>query len=171
MSQSEIELWLTGGSIVILLILSAFLSGSETALTATSRARMLRMQQEGSRRAGWVTYLLDQQERLLGAILLGNNLVNILASVLATSVFLRLFGETGVVYATLIMTLLVVVFRPNRAARCRPIAYSGRRAGTFHQAVAAYFAHNFARRGVYRGQCRQPVAGARRIARRYRPAP
>ena len=54
MSQSEMGLWLTGGSIVILLILSAFLSGSETALTATSRARMLRMQQEGSRRAGWV---------------------------------------------------------------------------------------------------------------------
>ena len=96
--------------IVILLILSAFLSGSETALTATSRARMLRMQQEGSRRAGWVAYLLDQHERLLGAILLGNNLVNILASVLATSVFLRLFGETGVVYATLMMTVLVVVF-------------------------------------------------------------
>ena len=110
MSQSEMGLWLTGGFIVILLILSAFLSGSETALTATSRARMLRMQQEGSRRAGWVAYLLDQHERLLGAILLGNNLVNILASVLATSVFLRLFGETGVVYATLMMTLLVVVF-------------------------------------------------------------
>ena len=71
---------------------------------------MLRMQQEGSRRAGWVAYLLDQHERLLGAILLGNNLVNILASVLATSVFLRLFGETGVVYATLMMTVLVVVF-------------------------------------------------------------
>ncbi|MEC7732520.1 MAG: CNNM domain-containing protein, partial [Pseudomonadota bacterium] len=110
MSQSEMGLWLTGGFIVILLILSAFLSGSETALTATSRARMLRMQQEGSRRAGWVAYLLDQHERLLGAILLGNNLVNILASVLATSVFLRLFGETGVVYATLMMTVLVVVF-------------------------------------------------------------
>jgi len=110
MSQSEMGLWLTGGFIVILLILSAFLSGSETALTATSRARMLRMQQEGSRRAGWVAYLLDQHERLLGAILLGNNLVNILASVLATSVFLRLFGETGVVYATLMMTMLVVVF-------------------------------------------------------------
>ena len=110
MSQSEMGLWLTAGFIVILLILSAFLSGSDTALTATSRARMLRLQQEGSRRAGWVAYLLDQQERLLGAILLGNNLVNILASVLATSVFLRLFGETGVVYATLMMTVLVVVF-------------------------------------------------------------
>ena len=110
MSQTEMGLWLTAGFIVILLVLSAFLSGSETALTATSRARMLRMQQEGSRRAGWVAYLLDQHERLLSAILLGNNLVNILASVLATSVFLRLFGEAGVVYATLVMTVLVVVF-------------------------------------------------------------
>jgi len=60
MSQSEMGLWLTGGFIVILLILSAFLSGSETALTATSRARLLRMQKEGSRRAGWGAYLLDQ---------------------------------------------------------------------------------------------------------------
>lgn len=110
MSQTEMGFWLTAGFIVILLVLSAFLSGSETALTATSRARMLRMQQEGSRRAGWVAYLLDQHERLLSAILLGNNLVNILASVLATSVFLRLFGEAGVVYATLVMTVLVVVF-------------------------------------------------------------
>ena len=110
MSQTEMGFWLTAGFIVILLVMSAFLSGSETALTATSRARMLRMQQEGSRRAGWVAYLLDQHERLLSAILLGNNLVNILASVLATSVFLRLFGEAGVVYATLVMTVLVVVF-------------------------------------------------------------
>ncbi len=102
-------LW-TGGLIVFLLIISAFLSGSETALTATSKARMLRLQQEGKRRARWVILLLEQKERLLGAILLGNNLVNIMASALATRVFLDLFGETGVVYATLVMTVMVVIF-------------------------------------------------------------
>lgn len=102
-------LW-TGGLILFLLILSAFLSGSETALTATSKARMLRLQQEGKRRARWVILLLEQKERLLGAILLGNNLVNIMASALATRVFLDLFGESGVVYATLVMTVMVVIF-------------------------------------------------------------
>ena len=102
-------LW-TAALIVLLLIVSAFLSGSETALTATSKARMLRLQEERQRRAGWVLFLLEQKERLLGAILLGNNLVNILASALATRLFLEIFGETGVVYATLVMTILVVVF-------------------------------------------------------------
>ena len=102
-------LW-TGGLIVFLLVISAFLSGSETALTATSKARMLRLQQEGKRRARWVIFLLEQKERLLGAILLGNNLVNIMASALATRIFLDLFGETGVVYATLVMTVMVVIF-------------------------------------------------------------
>ncbi len=100
----------TAGAIFLLLIFSGFLSGSETALTATSKARILRLQQEGERRAHWVIFLLEQKERLLSAILLGNNLVNILASVLATSLFLRMFGETGLVYATLVMTVLVVIF-------------------------------------------------------------
>ncbi len=100
----------TAGLIFFLLVLSAFLSGSETALTATSKARMLHLQQEGKRRARWVIVLLEQKERLLGAILLGNNLVNIMASALATRVFLEMFGESGVVYATLMMTALVVIF-------------------------------------------------------------
>ena len=100
----------TAGLIFFLLVLSAFLSGSETALTATSKARMLHLQQEGKRRARWVIVLLEQKERLLGAILLGNNLVNIMASALATRVFLEVFGESGVVYATLMMTVLVVIF-------------------------------------------------------------
>ena len=63
-----------------------------------------------ARRARWVIFLLEQKERLLGAILLGNNLVNIMASALATRLFLDLFGETGVVYATLVMTVMVVIF-------------------------------------------------------------
>jgi Mg2+/Co2+ transporter CorB len=124
-------LW-TGALIVILLIVSAFLSGSETALTATSKARILRLQRNGARRARWVIFLLEQKERLLGAILLGNNLVNILASALATRVFLEIFGQTGVVYATLVMTVMVVVFAevlPKTYAILAPDATALRVAG------------------------------------------
>ncbi|MFN4354327.1 HlyC/CorC family transporter [Parvibaculum sp.] len=98
------------GAIVLLLVLSAFFSGSETALTAASRARMHRLAEEGNGRARIVLRLTDDRERLIGAILLGNNLVNILASALATSLFLAVFGDAGVVYATLVMTAVVLVF-------------------------------------------------------------
>ena len=122
----------TAALIFLLLIVSAFLSGSETALTATSKARILRLQQDGARRARWVIFLLEQKERLLGAILLGNNMVNILASALATRVFLEIFGESGVVYATLVMTVMVVVFAevlPKTYAILAPDATALRVAG------------------------------------------
>ena len=96
--------------IVLLLALSAFFSGSETALTATSRARILHLAREGDRHAMMVGDLIKNRERLIGAILLGNNLVNILASALATSILVAAFNEAGVIYATLGMTALVVVF-------------------------------------------------------------
>ncbi|MCB1507345.1 MAG: HlyC/CorC family transporter [Hyphomicrobiaceae bacterium] len=99
-----------GGAILLLLILSAFFSGSETALTAVSRARMHARQTSGDKAAGIVLKLTDMRERLIGALLLGNNLVNILASSLATSLFLSLFGEGGVAIATLVMTALVLIF-------------------------------------------------------------
>ena len=98
------------GAIFGLLILSAFFSGSETALTAASRARMHALEHDGNRRARIVNWLLSIRERLIGAILLGNSLANIAASALATSVFLSLFGEVGVAYATAVMTVLVVLF-------------------------------------------------------------
>ena len=98
------------GAIAFLLVLSAFFSGSETALTAASRPVMHHLEQNGDHAAGLVNRLRDDNERLIGAILLGNNLVNILASALATSVLIELFGEAGIVYATLGMTLLVLVF-------------------------------------------------------------
>ena len=96
--------------ILVLLLLSAFFSGSETALTAASRARMHQLERKGNQRARLVGRLSEQKERLIGAILLGNNLVNILASALATSVLIGLFGTTGVAYATVAMTLLIVIF-------------------------------------------------------------
>ncbi|MEQ5775487.1 HlyC/CorC family transporter [Thalassospira sp. NFXS8] len=96
--------------IFILLMLSAFFSGSETALTAASRSIMHHKEQDGDVRAGIVNRLRERQERLIGAILLGNNLVNILASAMATSVMIATFGPNGVVYATAAMTALVLIF-------------------------------------------------------------
>src|SRR5512139_128620 len=102
--------WLSLVVVLVCLLLSAFFSGSETALTASSRASMARLDKHGNRKAGLVNRLLQQRERLLGALLFGNNAVNIAASALATGVLLTWFGNAGVVYATVAMTVLVVVF-------------------------------------------------------------
>jgi len=103
-------IWLTVAGIAFLLFLSGFFSGSETALTAASRARIHRLARSGSRQAGIVEKLIAKKERLIGALLLGNNLVNVLASSLATSLLIAVFGDAGVIYATLVMTLAVVIF-------------------------------------------------------------
>mgnify|MGYP000055975010 CR=1 FL=1 len=108
--MTDASLWLSIVAILVLLAMSGFFSGSETALTAASRARMLQLEKGGERRAGVVGRLISAKERLIGALLLGNNLVNILASALATSVLLDVFGDAGVVYATLVMTALVLIF-------------------------------------------------------------
>jgi Mg2+/Co2+ transporter CorB len=97
-------------AIVLCLALSFFFSGSETALTASSRARMMRLEKNGNRSAAVVNSLMHMRERLIGTILFGNNLVNIAASALATGILLDWFGEVGVVYATLVMTAVIVVF-------------------------------------------------------------
>ena len=102
--------WLSLIIVLVCLLLSAFFAGSETALTASSRASMMRLEKHGNRRAGLVNRLLMQRERLLGALLFGNNAVNIAASALATDVLLTWFGHAGVVYATVVMTIVVVVF-------------------------------------------------------------
>ena len=102
--------WLSLVIVLFCLLLSAFFAGSETALTASSRASMTRLEKHGNKRAGVVNRLLEQRERLLGALLFGNNAVNIAASALATGVLLAWFGNAGVVYATVAMTIMVVVF-------------------------------------------------------------
>ncbi len=104
------ELLIIAGIIIALIALSAFFSGAETAMTATSKARMHELEKRGDKRAKRVQDLIAKPERLIGAILLGNNLVNILASALTTSLFISLFGANGVIYATLIMTMLVLIF-------------------------------------------------------------
>jgi Mg2+/Co2+ transporter CorB len=102
--------WIALGIVVVCLLLSAFFSASETALTASSRQAMARLEKHGNRRAQIVNRLLASRERLLGAILFSSNAVNIAASSLATGVLLSWFGDIGVIYATVIMTIVVVVF-------------------------------------------------------------
>ena len=104
------ETAITIGAIGLLIALSGFFSGSETALTAASRPRMHHLAGAGDRRARAVARLSDDRERLIGAILLGNNAVNILASALATSLLISAVGDAGVAYATIGMTLVILVF-------------------------------------------------------------
>jgi Mg2+/Co2+ transporter CorB len=102
--------WFAVVVVVICLMLSFFFAGSETALTAASRASMHRLEKQGNRRAALVNRLVEARERMIGALLFGNNAVNVAASSLATGVLLTWFGEVGVAYAAAVMTLLIVVF-------------------------------------------------------------
>ncbi|MDA7430135.1 HlyC/CorC family transporter [Primorskyibacter aestuariivivens] len=102
--------WITSAAILLLLLLSGFFSGSETALTAASRGKLRTQADKGNRGAQRALTITEDNERLIGSVLLGNNLVNILAASLATALFTRVFGESGVALATLVMTLLVLIF-------------------------------------------------------------
>ena len=110
MIAMDMDTALTIGTIIALLLLSGFFSGSETALTAASRARILRLAKEGDKRAQTVDDLHENKERLLGTILFGNNTVNIVATALAAVLFDRLLGDYGVVVASVAMTALVLIF-------------------------------------------------------------
>ncbi|HMK70380.1 MAG TPA: HlyC/CorC family transporter [Xanthobacteraceae bacterium] len=101
--------WLTVAAVLICLMASAFFSASETALTASSRAAMMRLEKQGNQDATIVNRLLSTRERLLGAILFANNLTTIAASTLMTGLLLAFFGHAGIIYATLVMTVLVFV--------------------------------------------------------------
>ena len=102
----EFPLYFSVIAILVLLVFSAFFSGSETAFTAASKARLKAREKEGDKRAALTNKIRDQKDRMIGALLLGNNLVNILGSALATSVLIKLFGESGVFYATVISYVL-----------------------------------------------------------------
>ncbi len=123
----ETELALTILAILLLIFLSGLFSGSETALTTVSRPHIYNLARRGNRRAKLVRRLGEEKEMLIGGILFGNNLVNILASALATSIFIREFGEAGIAYATVVMTAIILIFaeilpktyaisNPNRSA-------------------------------------------------------
>jgi Mg2+/Co2+ transporter CorB len=115
--------WIAALIILVLLVISALLSLAETALTGASRPRMYALARTGNRRARQVNALREHQDEVLSAILIGNNLVNIVASAVATGALIDAFGDAGVVYAALVMTALVVVFGevlPKTIALRRP---------------------------------------------------
>lgn len=96
--------------VALLLLLSAFFSGSETALFAANKLRIRHLHEEGNRRAGVVRRLLEEPGRVLTALLVGNNIVNVAASVLATAILVQLFGASrGPLYSLLIMTVLLLI--------------------------------------------------------------
>jgi Mg2+/Co2+ transporter CorB len=106
----DVTFWITTGAIFLLIMVSAFFSGSETALTGSSRGKLRTQADRGSRGAEVALKVTEDSERMIGAILLGNNVVNILSASLATALLTRMFGDSGVAFATLGMTALVLVF-------------------------------------------------------------
>lgn len=148
---------LIAGIIAILLILSATFSGSETALTAASRARMHTLESDGDKRARAAGALMRNRERLIGAILIGNNFVNTLAAALATVLFVDLFGQSGVAVATLVMTILTIIFgelAPKTAAIARPEAVARFVAPMMQLIVAAFAPLTFVLQHIVRGALR-----------------
>jgi len=109
----ETSIWADFSELILLLICliaSAFFSGAETAFTAASRAKMANLENEGNERATLINKLRQNSEKVIGSLLFGNNLVNILASALATSILIKMFGDAGIVYATIAITFFVLVF-------------------------------------------------------------
>lgn len=106
----DTALWITVLAIVVLIALSALFSGSETALTAASRAKLKTLADKGTPGAATAMTVTEDSERMIGALLLGNNIVNILSASLATALLTRLYGDAGIALATFGMTLLVLVF-------------------------------------------------------------
>ncbi len=123
------------GLLAVLLLLSAFFSGSETALLGTDWLKMRYLARKGNRRARIHQTLMERRDLLLGTILVGNNLVNIAASAIATALALATFGERGIVVATGAMTLLLLVF-----GEIAPKTFASQRAEFVALAVAPVFA-------------------------------
>jgi Mg2+/Co2+ transporter CorB len=108
--QFDMPLWIAGPAVLLCLLLAAYLSAAETAITGASRPRMHRLAQQGNKLAATVNALLDRKEEVVSAILLGNNVVNIFSASLTTAVLTALFGAAGIVYATVVIGVLVVIF-------------------------------------------------------------
>ena len=96
--------------IITLIILSAFFSSSETALTAVSEARIHELALQGNNRALVIEKVLIKKEKMISALLIGNNLVNVIASVYATSFALNYFADFGLIFVTISMTIILVIF-------------------------------------------------------------
>jgi len=98
------------GCVCFLVFLSAFFSSSETSMMALNRYRLRHLEKKGHKGAKRAASLLRRPDRLIGVILIGNNLVNTFATALTTIIALRLYGEVGVWYATLILTIVILIF-------------------------------------------------------------
>ncbi len=107
---NDIPIWVLIGILTLLILFSAFFSGSETGLISLNRYRLRHMAKDGSPGALRANELLKRPDRLIGLILLGNNFVNILASSIATIIALRLLGDDGIMVATLLLTVVVLIF-------------------------------------------------------------
>ena len=108
--MDEIPLWALGSVLFVLILMSGFFSGSETGITTLNRYRLRHLADSGHRGARAASKLLERPDRLIGLILLGNNFVNILASALATVLFMRLLGEAGIMVATTVLTVVILIF-------------------------------------------------------------
>jgi Mg2+/Co2+ transporter CorB len=120
---NDIHLGVLIGALALLIGLSAFFSGSETALMALNRYRLRHLAEKGHRAAGLTKRLLERTDRLIGLILLGNNAVNIFASSLATVIAIRIWGESAITWAWVPLTLIVLIFAevtPKTLAALRP---------------------------------------------------
>ncbi|MCY3725528.1 MAG: CNNM domain-containing protein, partial [Rhodobacteraceae bacterium] len=116
-------IWLNAGAIIVLIIFSALFSGSETALTSASRGKLKTQAEKGNKGAQRALKITDDRETLISSVLVGNNLVNILATALATNLFTLLFGDSGVLITTIVMTMVVLIFAevlPKTYAIARP---------------------------------------------------
>ncbi|MFW2440955.1 MAG: HlyC/CorC family transporter [Arenicellales bacterium] len=108
--MSEIPVWVLFVVLAVLIACSAFFSSSETAMMALNRYRLKNLADKGNRSAKLASRLLNQPDRLLGVILLGNNLVNLSAASISTIAALRLYGEPAIAVFTFILTLVVLIF-------------------------------------------------------------
>lgn len=106
----QAQVWLNTGAIILLIVLSGLFSGSETALTSASRGKLKTQAEKGNKGAQKALDITNDRETLIGSVLVGNNLVNILATALATNLFTIIFGDSGVLVTTLVMTTVILVF-------------------------------------------------------------
>ncbi|RUO28861.1 magnesium/cobalt efflux protein [Aliidiomarina sedimenti] len=109
--------------LAVLIIISAYFSGTETGMVSVNRYKLRHLAQSGDRGAKRVSKLLDRPDRLIGLILIGNNLVNIAASAIATIIGMRLYGDAGIAFATIVLTLVILIFAevtPKTVAALNP---------------------------------------------------
>lgn len=120
-------MWILVAALAVCVALSAFFSSSETAFSAANRLKLKAMQQDGNKRAGLTLEMADQYDRLLTTILVGNNIVNIAGTSIATVLFTGLFGNLGPTVSTVVMTLIILLFgeiSPKQLAKESPEAFA-----------------------------------------------